>query len=526
MPIVPEAMPPTSPAANPGEKLTARFEYAKRIKEQWKAAFEECYEYALPQRESFYDSTQGERRTDKIFDETAVVGVQEFASRLQAGLVPNFARWIALVSGSDIPPDQRQDVDKALEDITDHVFEILENSNFSSEIHECFLDLAVGTACLKVDEGDAVNPLRFTAVPLTQSYLDTGPDDRLDHFYRERTLRASQIKLAYPKAALPADLLMGLAGGNDPNVRLVDCTYRIPGSLDEETEHVVFDPATRWVFFMERFTGVGSNPFIAFRWSKAAGEVYGRGPLMNAMPAVKTCNLTVQMILENAQMAIAGLYTMEDDGVVNPETIQLVPGTIIPISPGSNGLQAVGAAGNFDVAQLILSDMRMNIRKALYNDMLGNPDKTPMSATEVAQRMADLSRQIGSAFGRLQSELVNPLIRRIIFILKRQNRIKVPVVNGREVKIRSTSPLAAAQAQEDVVSLDRFLEMVQARFGPQVVNLLVKTEDAAQYLADKYSVPERLLRSAQERAQLIQQVTQQMQGGMPGDPSQGPPPGA
>ena len=36
---------------------------------------------------------KGERRDERIFDETAVVGVQEFASRLQSGLVPNFARW-------------------------------------------------------------------------------------------------------------------------------------------------------------------------------------------------------------------------------------------------------------------------------------------------------------------------------------------------------------------------------------------------------------------------------------------------
>ena len=67
--------------------------------------FEECYEYALPQRESFYYETSGQRRDDKIFDETAVVGVQEFASRLQSGLVPNFARWADLTAGSEVPKE-------------------------------------------------------------------------------------------------------------------------------------------------------------------------------------------------------------------------------------------------------------------------------------------------------------------------------------------------------------------------------------------------------------------------------------
>ena len=145
--------------------------------------------------------------------------------------------------------------------------------------------------------------------------------------------------------------------------------------------------------------------------------------------------------------------------------------------------------------------------------MLGNPDKTPMSATEVAQRMADLSRQIGAAFGRLSSEFVNPVLRRVVYILKKQGRINLPTVNGREVKVRSTSPLAQAQAQQDIVVFDRFVELVQARFGPQLVNLLVKSEDASKYLADKFGVPERLLRSDKERAQLVAQMTQ-IQGAM------------
>ncbi len=311
------------------------------------------------------------------------------------------------------------------------------------------------------------------------------------------------------------------ANGTDENVILVDAVYRVYGSLEEEHRRVVFCQKSKHVYMNETYRGAGSCPFVAFRWAKSAGEIYGRGPLMNAMPAVKTCNLTIQLILENAQMAISGIYQIEDDGVANVDTIQLVPGTVIPIAPGSGGLQSVKAAGSFDVAQLILSEMRMNIRKALYNDMLGNPDKTPMSATEVAQRMADLSRQIGAAFGRLQAEFVNPVLRRVIFILKKQGRINLPTVNGREVKVRSTSPLAQAQAQQDVVAFDRFVELVQGRFGPQLVNLLVKSEDAAKYLADKFGVPERLLRSDRERAQLVQQLAQ-VQGMQNENPAAGP----
>ena len=510
--------------SNPIDELAARFARAKSIKDLWTPKFEECYDYAFPQRESFYAQEQGQTKTDKIFDETAVVGLQEFASRLQSGLVPNFARWADLVSGSEIPDDQRSEVDQSLEQVTDYIFEIIQNSNFSQEVHESFLDLGIGTGCLQITEGDALNPIIFTSIPLTQLYVDVGPDDRIDAVFRHRQLRTSKITTAYPKATLPAKDQLDIGMGVDRQIDLVDCTYRVYGSPEERYERTVFCPTTKDIYYSESYTGVGSNPFVPFRWSKASGEVYGRGPLLNAMPAIKTCNLTVQLILENAQMAISGMYQVEDDGVINVDTIQIVPGTLIPIAAGSSGVRNIAPAGNFDVAQLILSDMRMNIKKALYNDMLGNPDKTPMSATEVSQRMADLSRQIGAAFGRLQAELVNPVLRRVVYILKKQGRINLPTVNGREIKVRSSSPLAQAQLQQDIVHFDRFIEMIGMRFGPQLVNLLVKTEDAAKYLGDKFGVPERLLRSDQERTQLIGKLTQQMGGqlgGQTGSPSSG-----
>jgi hypothetical protein len=85
----------------------SKYEKAKNLRENFVPLFEECYEYSLPQRESFYAESIGQRRDDKIFDETAVVGVQEFASRLQSGLVPNFARWADFTAGSEVPKEQK-----------------------------------------------------------------------------------------------------------------------------------------------------------------------------------------------------------------------------------------------------------------------------------------------------------------------------------------------------------------------------------------------------------------------------------
>jgi len=489
-----------------------RYERAKAKRTNFVDVFEECYEYALPQRESFYYEVSGQRRDDKIFDETAVVGVQEFASRLQSGLVPNFARWADLTAGSETPKEQRDVVNNELEEVTEYVFEILQNSNFAQEVHESFMDLAVGTGVLVCEEGDAINPIRFSAIPLPHVILDTGPDDRIDHVFRERKqIRFDQLSMLYPKGNFNTELQTLIANKSDQTTTVLEIVCRNYTKINEEAFfHFAICMTTKSVLMQREMSGVGSNPFICFRWSKCAGEVYGRGPLFNALSAIKTTNLTVEMILENAQMAISGIYQMEDDGVINPDTINLVPGTIIPKAMGSAGLQPIQAAGSFDVAQLVLGDMRNNIKRALYNDMLGDPNRTPASATEVAERMADLSRRIGSAFGRLQVELVQPVLQRVVHILKKQGRLEVPTINGREVKIRSVSPLAQAQANQDITAVSRFLELANGAFGPDAINVLINTEETAAYLAKKFGIPDNLVRDEQEREQILA-LMQQMQ---------------
>jgi len=491
-----------------------KYEKAKTIRLQFEDLYDEIFEYCLPQRQGFKNYTPGQRRDDKIFDETATVGVQEFASRLQSGLVPNFARWADFVAGSEVPEEEADTINNELDKVTEYVFEIIQTSNFAQEIHECFIDLALGTAVLLVEEGDAVNPIIFHSIPLPHVVLDTGPNGRIDHVYREREIKSEDMIVAYPNGVFSENMVKNMKHG-EKKCKVLEVSCRIYDDPNEEHyAFMVIDVENKHLILREDFKGVGSNPFIAFRWSKASGEIYGRGPAVNALSAIKTCNLTIEMVLENAQMAISGIYQMDDDGVINTDTINLVPGTVIPKAPGSQGLQPIRSAGSFDVANLVLNDMRNNIKRALYNDMLGDPNRTPASATEIAERMADLSRKIGSAFGRLQAEMVQPVLQRIIFLLRKQGRIQIPTVNGREVKIKSVSPLAQAQSNQDIVSFDRFLELIQGRFGPEILNLLVSSEEAAVYLAKKFGVPDNLIRDVGERKQIVEMAQQMQQQGV------------
>ena len=514
-------------SANMSDEVSAKsflkkYSQADSLKTLWKSKFEEAYEYTMPGRESFYEESPGQKRTDRIFDETAVVGIQEFASRLQAGITPTFGRWINLKSGIEVPANVSSEIDEQLDSITQYIFEVLHNSNFNQEVHEAFMDCAIGTGCLLVNEGTSTDPIVFNAIPLPHITLNSGPNNKIDCVYRKRQIRLGDLKVLYPNADLSEITLNKLTENADEKINVIEGTMRNYEDPNKEVyNYIVCLEEHESIIVQEKYTGAGSNPFITFRWNKASGEVYGRGPVFNAMSAIKTTNLTVELILENAQMNISGIYQLEDDGVINTDNISLVPGTIIPVAPGSRGLQPINGAGRFDVAQLVLEDMRNNIRKALYMDTLGPTKGTPMSATEVAERMADLSRQIGSSFGRLQSEFIQPLIKRVIYILKKQGRIEIPSIDNKEIKIIPESPLSRAQNEQDIADVNRFNATLGQTFGPEVLNLIVKQEEVARYLAEKMNLPEKIIRDAAEQQQVIQQMQQlqqmqQMQGGQGG----------
>ncbi len=496
--------------------ILKRFEAARRRKDYWNSYFEEAYEYSMPMRESMYTETVAKRKTDKIFDETAVVGVQEFASRLQSGMVPTFARWADLRSGTEIPEQERLRVDSSLDAITEYIFEILQNSNFNQEVHESFMDLAVGTGSLLVEEGDANNPIKFRAVPLSHIVLDTGPNDDIDAVFRTRWIKVEDLYNAYPGGYFPEVVMQQMGKNPQKKCEVIEVVKRDWSKVNElKWKYCVILKERKHLILEKEFKGEGANPWVVFRWSKAAGEVYGRGPLLNALPAIKTCNLTVELVLENAQMAISGMYQVDDDGVVNPDTLQLVPGSIIPRAPGSTGLTPIEPPGKFDVAQIILQDMRLNIKKALYNEQLGDPNKTPATATEITERMADLSRQIGAAFGRLQAEFVIPVLKRVIHILRKQGRINLPSIGNKEIQIKPVSPLAQAQNNQDVMIIDRFLELIGSKFGPQSLNMFIKTDAVADYISRKMGLPGDLIRDKEEQKAILEQMQQMAQQALP-----------
>ncbi|MGB0719536.1 MAG: portal protein, partial [Bdellovibrionales bacterium] len=242
-------------------------------------------------------------------------------------------------------------------------------------------------------------------------------------------------------------------------------------------------------------------PVIAFRWLKSPGEIYGRSPVMKALPDIKTANKVVELILKNASIAVTGIWQADDDGVLNPANIQLTPGSIIPKAIGSKGLQPLDMPGQFDVSQLVLESLQSRIRHALLADQLGPITGPVMTATEVLERSAQMSLLLGATYGRLQSELLTPLIKRAFAILKRRGEVPDIALDGRLVAVDYRSPLARDQGQKNVQNTLGWIQSVLS-MGPEAASA-VNLPQAARFLGEALGVPSDLIRKDAQQGNVI-----------------------
>jgi hypothetical protein len=360
------------------DSLARRYERAKARRGSWEAHWRDCYAYALPQRDGALDrQAPGAKKTDRLFDSTAPDAVEQLAASLMAELTPPWARWFDLVPGTELTPEQADRIAEPLEEASALLQGHFDNSNIAVEIHQCFLDLVTaGTASLMFEEAELGerSAFRFTAVPVGQTVLEEGAGGSLDVTFRRSELTELQLADRFPDARLPDAARGGEGDGGEARFAVLEAV--LPDSLRGFRYAALLQAG-------DEASGDGellaegrfeASPFINFRWMKAPGETYGRSPVMKVLPDVKTANKVVELVLKNATIAVTGIWQADDDGVLNPATVKLVPGTIIPKAVGSTGLTPLQAPGEFDVSQLVLEDVRARIRHGLLADRLAQID--------------------------------------------------------------------------------------------------------------------------------------------------------
>lgn len=462
--------------------LIERFQSAKNQHDLWVGLWQECYDYALPQRGNIASGNMsGARRQDRLYDGTALDAVDQLASLLLGNLTPPMTSWFGLKAGTDITEDEAKTLRPALERSARILQNHFDQSNFIVEFHQALLDLVVGgTASLMFEEAEPgeLSAFRFSAIPLGTAVLDEADGTgRLTTTYRAIKLNAGQIRDYYE--GIDEDILDNIKEQKS----LIEVTA--PDEKGRGYQVTVFSPDNGEIIAQSQRA---SSPFINFRWMKSPDEIYGRSPVMKALPDIKTANKVVELILKNASISVTGIWQAEDDGVLNLSNIELVPGAIIPKAMGSKGLTPLEMPARFDVSQLVLEDLRSRIRHALLADRLPQiTDSTRRTATEISERSNEMALLLGATFGRLQVELLNPLIKRAYEILRRRGEIADLPLDGRTVTIDHRSPLARAQSSRHVQTTLDWLQAA-SQLGPDITEQIDK-QAILSYLTEMLGVP-------------------------------------
>lgn len=405
------------------QNLQNLYKRALDMRAPWIARWDAARRYAMPMADD--DAAT-------LYDATAMDASDNLAASIYTLMTPPESMWLQLVGESDLS----QNADYATSVLRAH----LNDSNFYTTIHQCYMDMVIlGTACLFMAESPigASSAFNFTAIPMTDIAILPNA------VFHTTSMSAREVMEKYPTWTPPANLR--------------DTIKRDPQTPLKLVQSLVGTDFVAWLDvggdIENNIVSTGTfetNPYIIFRWAVSSGELYGRGPVLRALPDIKTANKVVELVLKNATIAVSGIWMADDDGVINLQNINLTPGAIIPKAVGSSGLTPLTSGANFDVSQLVLRDLRERIRHTLLADRLGLLSEKEMTATEIMARNADMMRILGATYGRLIHELVRPLCDRGLQILSRRGLIEPIRLNG-DAELKYIAPIAQMSALETVI---------------------------------------------------------------------------
>ena len=405
------------------KQLQQMYKRALDTRAPWLKRWDEARRFTMP---------SSDEDVATLFDSTAADSADNLAASMYSLITPPESLWMTLVPESDMSPNA---------EIATAAFRAnLNDSNFYTTIHQCYMDLVVlGTACLFMSENPigASSAFSFSAIPMSDIAILPNA------VFHTTSMHACDVVARFPTWTPPADLRDKIKQDAEMPLKLVQCLI---GSEFFAWLDVGGDIENNIVA-----TGTfETNPYIIFRWSLSSGEMYGRSPVMRALPDIKTANKVVELVLKNATIAVSGIWQADDDGVINLSNINLTPGAIIPKAVGSSGLTPLASGANFDVSQLVLKDLRERIRHALLADRLGLLSDKEMTATEIMARNADMMRVLGATYGRLLHEFIRPLVDRGLQILSRRGTIEKVVLNS-DAELKYIAPITQMAIAENII---------------------------------------------------------------------------
>ena len=241
---------------------------------------------------------------------------------------------------------------------------------------------------------------------------------------------------------------------------------------------------------------------------------------MTALPDVKMINRMSEVTIKAAQKQIDPPLMVPDDGFILP--VRTKPGGLNFYRSGTRDrIEPLQIAANNPLGLNIEEQRRQAIRAAYYVDQLVLGTGPQMTATEVVQRTEEKMRLLGPVLGRLQAELLQPMIDRVFAIMVRRNAFPPPpdILADMDIEVEYVSPLARAQRQTDLQAILRMFEILSpaASIDPTVFDH-IDMDGMVRHLLNVLHVPARVsegeagvMQKRSERAEQQQAQAQQME---------------
>jgi hypothetical protein len=503
-------------------QVKARLAKLKSDRSTWEEHWQEIADLILPRKNTITTKRkEGDKRTAQVLDNTGIQANELLAGHLHGILTNPYAQWFELTTGKQ-ELDLQDEVRAWLQLTTRDIHSILNNSNFQTEIHELYIDLpAFGTACMLTEE-DATDIVRFSTKFIAECYIDENHLGYVDQLYRVWKWKASQIVAQW--------------GIKNVTKKVADA-YRMQDEQMFNIVHAVYpkylvDPKANMNQYVSQYILVDEDfeidcgefkefPYIVPRWSKAAGEKYGRGPGMVALPEMKVLNKMNETMLIGAQKVVDPPLQLPDDGFIMP--IITKPGGLNYYRAGTaDVIKPVFNDTRIDFGYQAMEDRRARVKAAYYVDQLQLPTRGPMmTATETVQRTEEQSRLLGPMLGRQHSELLRPLIKRVYGIMARRNLIRPAPAVIKNLDVRYSSMIAKAQQASEALAVQKALQLAapfiqldpkvaQNYDGDAIARISVKVFGAPHEMLKDTKVVQQEREAAQQQAQAQAQQQQQM----------------
>lgn len=513
------------------KSIERRRNAADRERQSFQPLLDEAFKYAIPFRKSRGNSAAGEKRVNQVFDHTAIDSAFRFAGKLQQDLWPAGSQNFSLAPGPVVQDQATKDqLGKYLNVATQKLQAFFDDGAWDMALHEMCLDLSAGNGCMLMNEAAADEPENLwdpISVSIDEIRWELGPKNTVGAIFWERRMGVRLLRDTYPEAKFSARLEKLLK--DKPEHELVvniDTLYE--RGIKRWVVYVTVKKDDGILFRQESHT----CPWLTPRYFRVPGETYGRGPVMLAMPSIKTLNTAKRLQLQAAAIAMLGIYTAVDDGVFSPDNSALEPGNFWKVA--RNGGPLGPSVSRFpdprlDLSGLVVENMQMDVKATMMDQALPVEGAAVKSATEILERVKRLASDHIGAYGRLVRELVVPAVKRTVELGYKRGIIDTEFpIDELLIKVKVQSPLAIAREQERVTRIIEWLQMVLAIAAaagqPRMAAYVAKIEQALREIGKNWGVPNEFIvteeegqqMAANDQAQAMALAVAQAGGAVPG----------